>query len=239
MADVLFERLNQALAGMGIQMKSGQIIDASFVSVPVQRNTREENAVIKDGAVPLEWGKTPNKLAHKDVDARWTKKGGQRYYGYKNHVNMDREMKLVAAQACTDASVHDSQMLEAVLRRPEAGGEGVWADSAYRSEAREQRLAEGGHRSQIHERAYRDAPLGAEQRARNTAKSRVRARVEHVFGQMENGMGGMFLRSVGLARAKVGVALMNLAYNLRRIEWLIRSKVFPFTRVTAPVRGAA
>jgi len=84
-----------------------------------------------------------------------------------------------------------------------------------------------------------DAPLGDEQRARNTAKSRVRARVEHVFGQMENGMGGMFLRSIGLARAKVGAALMNLAYNLRRVEWLIRSKVFPFTRVTAPVRGAA
>jgi len=161
------------------------------------------------------------------------------HYGYKNHVNMDREMKLVAAQACTDASVHDSQMLEAVLRGPEAGGEGVWADSAYRSEAQERRLAEGGHRSQIHERAYRGAPLGDEQRARNTAKSRVRARVEHVFGQMENGMGGMCLRSVGLARAKVGVALMNLAYNLRRIEWLIRSKVFPFTRVTAPARGVA
>jgi len=249
LADVLFERLNQTLAGMGIRMKSGQIIDASFVSAPVQRNTREENAVVKEGAVPLEWGKTPNKLAHKDVDARWTKKGGQSYYGYKNHVNMDREMKLVATQACTDASVHDSQMLEAVLRRPEAGGEGVWADSAYRPVCRdsgtgrygaqERRLAEGGHRSQIHERAYRGAPLGAEQRARNTAKSRVRARVEHVFGQMENGMGGMFLRSVGLARAKVSVALMNLAYNLRRVEWLIRSKVFPFTRVTAPVRGAA
>jgi len=86
--------------------------------------------------------------------------------------------------------------------------------------------------------------LSDEQRARNKAKSRVRARVEHVFGQMENGMGGMCLRSVGLARAKVGVALMNLAYNLPedvlgRVEWLIRSKAFPFTRVTEPVLGAA
>ena len=97
----------------------------------------------------------------------------------------------------------------------------------------------GRHGDSDEERAYRDAPLGDEQRARNTARSRVRARVEHVFWQMENGMGGMFLRSVGLARAKVGVALMNLAYNLRRVEWLIRSKVFPFTRVTALVRGAA
>jgi len=83
---------------------------------------------------------------------------------------MDREMKLVAAQACTDASVHDSQILEAVLRGPEEGGEGVWADGAYRSEAQERRLAEGGHCSQIHERAYRDAPLDDEQRAHNQAK---------------------------------------------------------------------
>ena len=74
---------------------------------------------------------------------------------------------------------------------------------------------------------------------RSGTMARGRARVEHVFGQTENGMGGMFLRSVGLARAKVGVALMNLAYNLRRVERLIRSKAFPFTRVTAPVRGAA
>ena len=74
LADALFERLNQALAELGIELKSGQIIDATFVPVPVQRNGRENNALIKAGAVPMQWGQDteqPNKLAHKDTDARW------------------------------------------------------------------------------------------------------------------------------------------------------------------------
>lgn len=233
LAEALFERLNQALAGMGVALKSGQIIDASFVPVPVQRNGREENALIKQGAVPLDWGQTPHKLTQKDVDARWTKKGGQNHYGYKNHINVDKDTKLIAAQACTDASVHDSQVLETVLRKPEQGGASVWADSAYRSEEQEQSLAQSQHRSQIHERAWRNAPLSSDQETANKAKSRVRARVEHVFGHMENSMGGMLLRCIGLARAKLGVALMNLAYNLQRIEVLIRNKVFAFDRITA------
>ena len=239
LAEVLFERLHQSLAGMGVQLKSGQIIDASFVPVPIQRNGREDNALIKEGAVPVAWGKAPHKLAQKDVDARWTKKNGQNHYGYKNHVNVDKDTKLVAAQTCTDASVHDSQVLEAVLREPEAGGDCVWADSAYRSATQEQSLADRHHRSQIHERAWRNGPLSDEQAASNKAKSRIRARVEHVFGHMENSMGGMFLRSIGMARAKVGVALMNLAYNLQRIECLIRNKVFAFGRITAAAGGAA
>ena len=81
LTDALFERLNQALADLGVELKSGQIIDATFVPVPIQRNGRENNALIKSDAVPVEWGKTPAKLAQKDIDARWTKKGGQSHYG--------------------------------------------------------------------------------------------------------------------------------------------------------------
>lgn len=239
LADVLFERLNQVLAGMGVHLKSGQIIDASFVPVPVQRNGREDNALLKDGAVPVAWGESPHKLAQKDVEARWTKKGGQNHYGYKNHINADKDTKLITAQACTDASVHDSQVFETVLRKPEVGGDCVWADSAYRSEAQEHSLADSQHCSQIHERAWRNQPLSEAQHAANQAKSRVRARVEHIFGHMENSMGGMFLRSIGIARAKVGVALMNLAYNLQRIEILIRNQVFAFGRITLPAASTA
>jgi IS5 family transposase len=233
----LFERLNQALAEMGIEIKSGQIIDATFVPVPIQRNGRDNNALIKAGAVPIEWGqdtKQPNKLAHKDTDARWTKKGGQNHYGYKNHINIDKDTKLIASHACTDASVHDSQVLEAVLRDEAVGGKEVWADSAYRSEEQEQSLNDSEHTSQINERAYRGKPLSESQEISNKAKSRVRARVEHVFGHMENSMGGIFIRTIGIARAKVGVTLMNLTYNLCRIEVLIRNKVIGIDRVGAP-----
>ena len=238
LVDALFECLNQALADLGVELKSGQIIDATFVPVPIQRNGRENNEIIKSDAVPIDWGKTPAKLAQKDMDARWAKKGGQHHYGYKNHINIDQATKLITAQACTDASVHDSQVLETVLRDEMTGGKEVWADSAYRSDEQEQSLKSSQHSSQIHERAYRNKPLTQAQELSNTEKSRVRARVEHVFGAMENDMGGIVLRSIGAARAKVGVGLMNLTYNLKRIETLIRLKVFDFNRIGASVARA-
>ena len=234
LVEPLFARLNQALADLGVELKRGQIIDATFVPVPIQRNGRETNAIIKADAVPIEWGKTPAKLAQKDIDARWTKKGGQNHYGYKNHINIDRATKLIAGAVCTAASVHDSQVLDSVLRDEAIGGKEVWADSAYRSDEQEQSLKSSQHESRIHERAYRNKPLTEVQELSNTEKSRVRARVEHVFGTLENDMGGIFLRSIGAARAKVGVGLMNLAYNLTRIEVLIRLKVFDFDRIAAP-----
>ena len=204
---------------------------------PSSATARDNNALIKAGAVPVEWGQDteqPNKLAHKDTDARWTKKGGQNHYGYKNHINIDKDTKLIASHTCTDASVHDSQVLETVLRDESIGGKEVWADSAYRSEEQEQSLRSSEHTSQINERAYRGKPLTEAQEISNKAKSRVRARVEHVFGHMENSMGGIFVRTIGIARAKVGVTLMNLTYNLSRIEVLIRNKVIGIDRVGAP-----
>lgn len=237
LVDPLFDRLNRALADLGVELKSGQIIDATFVPVPIQRNGREDNALIKQDAVPIDWGKTPAKLAQKDIDARWTKKGGQNHYGYKSHINIDRATKLVTAHTTTPAHIHDSQVLKAVLRPEDDGGKEVWADSAYRSDEQEQSLKTGQHESRIHERAYRDKPLTEAQKLSNTEKSRVRARVEHVFGYQTNSMGGIFLRSIGVARAAVGVGLMNLTYNLARIEVLIRLKVFDFKRLGAPAVG--
>ena len=56
--------------------------------------------------------------------------------------------------------------------------------------------------------------------------------MEHVFGHMQNSMGGIFVRTIGIARAKVGVKLMNLTYNLSRIEVLIRNKAISIDRVS-------
>lgn len=237
LTDALFARLHEALADLGVELRSGQIIDATFVPVPVQRNSREENDLIKKDAMPIEWGQSKGKRAQKDIDARWTKKGDRDHYGYKNHINIDKATKLITAHTVTPANVHDSQAFDAVLREPEAGGKTVWADSAYRSSKQEEKLQGSGHDSQIHERAYKDKPLSEAQQASNQRKSETRARVEHVFGAMENEMGGIFLRSIGIARAKVGVGLMNLAYNIKRIETLIRLKVFAFDRVIASTAG--
>lgn len=233
----LLLRFEQALSDLGVKLNSGQIIDASFIPVPIQRNTADENESIKAGQTPEEWKAQPAKLRQKDVDARWTKKGNVSHYGYKNHVNVDAKTKLITAQVSTSAQVHDSQELSNLVRDAQQAGKTLHADSAYRSEEAQADLAQRGIESQIHERAYRNHPLSEEQKERNTVKSKVRARVEHVFGYMENSMAGMHLRSIGLARAKLGVALKNLTYNLCRVEVLIRQKVFEFSRFTTPKMG--
>jgi IS5 family transposase len=234
LVDSLFAKFNEALTGEGVEMKSGQIIDATFIPIPIQRNNREDNKTIKAGEVPASWSETPNKEAHKDTDARWTKKGGVSHYGYKNHVNVDANLKVVTKWTSTDTSVHDSEALEAVLRTPDEGGVNVSADSAYRSEKTEKMLAVKKYNSRIHERAYRAAPLTDEQKALNKEKSSVRARVEHVFGHMQTSLGGMLIRSIGAARAKLNIGLMNLTYNISRVEILIRKGLVSITGVGMP-----
>jgi IS5 family transposase len=233
LVEPLFECLHEALGALGVALKSGQIVDATFVPIPIQRNSREDNALIKANAVPIEWSDKPAMRQQKDIDARWTKKNGQNHYGYKNHINIDRSTKLITRGVCTAAHVHDSQAFAEVLRSAQEGGEQVWADSAYRSQEQEQALPVSGHDSQINERAYKDQPLSEAQTQSNRSKSSVRSRVEHIFATMENECGGIFLRCIGLARAKVGAGLMNLTYNLKRIEVLIRQRVFAFDRVIA------
>jgi len=95
---------------------------------------------------------------------------------------------------------------------------------AYRSEETEQRLGEGGFKSQIHSKGQRGKPLSAHKKRLNRLRSTVRARVEHVFGFQHNSMGGKLIRTIGLARAKTKIALRNLTYNIMRYLQLERRK---------------
>ena len=88
--EALFETFDGYLKDQGYLAMGGQIIDASIVAVPKQRNSREENARIKAGETPAGWEDKPAKRRQKDVEARWTKKHGKSHYGYKNHVNVDQ-----------------------------------------------------------------------------------------------------------------------------------------------------
>src|SRR6516162_10191141 len=170
--------------------------------------------------------KRVRRRAQKDKDARWTKKNDQSFYGYKNHVSVDRKHKIIRRYAETDASVHDSQKLDEVLDKSNTSNE-VWADSAYRSAETEAKLKEQGYKSRIHRRSVRNHTLSERQQAANTTRSRVRARVEHVFADQENGMGGIFVRIVGMARAAAKIGMMNLVYNMRRLVWLERVAAAP------------
>ncbi len=219
--EALFEDFDGYLEKQGYLAMGGQIIDASIVAVPKQRNNRDENAKIKEGETPEGWESKPAKRSQKDTDARWTKKHGKSHYGYKNHVNVDRRHKLVRRYKVTDASVHDSQVVEDILD-PDNTASGVWADSAYRSAEIEAKLKEKGLKSQIHRKGHRNNPLTEREMQGNKARSKVRARVEHVFGAQSNDMGGTLVRSIGLARAKARIGLKNLTYNMRRLVQLER-----------------
>src|SRR6266404_4698492 len=224
--DQLFERFGQHLEAAGYIARGGQIIDATIVSVPKQRNTKEENEAIKAGKTPQGWEKQPAKNAQKDTDARWTKKNDESFYGYKNHVGVDKAHKLIRKWDATDAAVHDSQKLDDVLDFSNTGKE-VWADSAYRSVQIEAGLKEKGFQSRIHRRAARNRPLSERQKSANTTRSKVRARVEHVFGHQQGSMGGKIVRTIGIVRARFKIGMMNLGYNIRRLVQLERVAAAP------------
>lgn len=216
----LFVDFELHLSDEGFMAKKGQIVDATFVEAPRQRNNREENATIKAGDIPASFAENPAKLRQKDTDARWAKKNNEDHYGYKNHISIDNKNKLIREYEVTSAEVHDSNILLEILT--DNTSKDVWADSAYRSDDNELMLSVCEYRSRIHERGYRNKPLTEKQQARNSKKSKIRARVEHVFGSISNEQDGLHLRVIGKLRAAAKIGLTNLVYNLRRFETLRR-----------------
>ncbi len=133
LVDVVFNLFLKELEQLGLIVNEGKIIDASFIEVPKQRNSREENKQIKEGETPKSFDENPNRKEQKDLDARWTKKNNVSYFGYKNHIKADAKSKLIVKYEITDASVHDSQTLENLLDEKDAD-EDFYGDSAYRGQ---------------------------------------------------------------------------------------------------------
>jgi IS5 family transposase len=211
---------------------SGQIVDASLVPAPKQRNTEGEREAIKSGKSAMEiWPNEPNKAVQKDTDARWTLKiGGKvRYradgtplpmialpvFGYKSHISIDRRFGFIREMAVTSASAADGRLLRHVVSTDNTGSE-VWADSAYRSKRNEQWLSDRMLASRIHRRKPKGKPMPKATARANAAKSSIRAHVEHVFAHQKNRF-GLFIRTIGLARAEAKLALCNLVYNFNRL----------------------
>ncbi len=217
----LFDTFGATLEKQGVITKAGTIIDASFVEVPRQRNTKEENEMIKNGKTPPDWSSQPRKLSQKDTDARWTKKNKETVYGYKNHVRADAEFVLITDYTVSSASVHDSQELPNLVNETKSA-EAIFADSAYKSTKTDERLAEMGIENFIHEKGARNRPLNELHKGLNRLKSQIRCAIEHIFGCVENSMGGPELEYIGHARISTGIGLSNLSYNFLRYIQLIK-----------------
>lgn len=217
----LFTKFNLLLESNNLIAQEGKIIDASFVEAPRQRNSKEKNDQIKQGKGAELWKDAPHKKRQKDIDACWTKKNNQSYYGYKNHAKVDNKHKFIDTYTTTDASVHDSQTLDELLRENDKG-QSLWADSAYTGNKQDKTIKKYQMVNKVNEKGYKNKPLTAVQVATNKEKSKTRARVEHVFGFMENSMNRLYVRSIGIKRATGFVGLVNLVYNLFRYEQINR-----------------
>ena len=215
LVEELFALFLKQLESLNLVVNEGKIIDASFVEVPRQRNSREENAQIKQGEIPSRISKNPHVQSQKDTDARWTKKNKVSFFGYKNHVKQDSVSKLVVKYKVTDASVHDSQATDDLLDEKDRG-EDFYADSAYSGEPQEKIIAGKEMINKVCEKGARNHPLTEEQKESNREKSRIRSRVEHIFGFIEMNMNEMYIQCIGIRRATAIIGLMNLTYNMYR-----------------------
>jgi IS5 family transposase len=108
--------------------------------------------------------------------------------------------------------------------KPLFDGQGAYADSAYVGKEIDAELRKRKYDPQICEKGFRNKPLTEEQKASNRVKSKVRCRIEHVFGEQKMRMKDETLRTIGLARAKFWIGMRNLMYNMSRLVSLMRVK---------------
>lgn len=234
----LFVRFDQAVRAAGYIPMSGQIVDASLVAAPKQRNSDEEKQAIKAGRIPQEWKDKPAKLRQKDRDARWTVKYTKAkpredgslpavdlaipLFGYQNHISIDRGFGFIRKWTASDAAAYAGRLLRhGLLDKTNTAG-GVWADTGYRSQKNEKFIARNGFASHVHRKKPKGKPMPEAVRRANNAKSKVRARVEHVFAEQKDRM-HLFIRTIGIARATIKIGMTNLVYNIKRLIFLRRA----------------
>jgi IS5 family transposase len=190
----LFKAFESALLELGLTASPGKIVDASIVETKrSHRKTDGEGESIEPGP-------------------RWTKKRNKAYFGLKNHIKVNAESKLIEDYEATPADIHDSIKIDA--RADEERDGSIHADSAYAG--REEGLLDKGIEPLFNRRAYRNRPLTEEDKAHNKKLSKVRARVEHIFGFQSNSMGSGRLRTLDWERGCFQIGMGNLVYNLFR-----------------------
>ena len=190
----LFKAFESALLELGLTASPGKIVDASIVETKrSHKKSDDETQSLKPGP-------------------RWTKKRNKSYYGLKNHIKVNAESKLIEEYETTPADIHDGSKIDALADGVRDGS--IHADSAYIG--REDDLLEKEIQPHFNRRAYRNRPLTDEDKAHNRKLSKVRARVEHIFGFQANSMGGARLRTLDWERGCFQIGMGNLVYNLFR-----------------------
>lgn len=189
--------VNTYLAENGLAVSRGTIVDATLIDAPTS---------------------TKNKEKKRDPDMHQTKKGNQWYFGMKVHVGVDSKTKLIHSVAVTAANVHDSQLLEDLLHGDETR---VWGDAAYSGQTEVLGQYAPHAKDFTQKKGARHRSLSSVERQRNRTKSRVRAKVEHVFHVMKRQFTYTKVRYRGLDKNANHVfaacALINLVMAKKRL----------------------
>lgn len=203
----IFELINQQLEAKGLMIKKGTIVDASILpssTRPLSNEKREELA--------------ENPSPHIDTDAKSTRKGGTYYFGYKGHIGVDVESKLIRKLTFTPANAHDSTQTEKLVSYDEKAlfGDKAYADGHHKYSARHYGWFYG-----VLDKARRGQPLSNAQKKRNRKLSRVRSAVEHPFAWMKTKANLVAMRAKNQARNRLRFVFGCIGWNVSRAKFLL------------------
>lgn len=210
----LFAEILRQIEKEGLVLRRGTLIDASLVAAAVKppKPPKEEQPPGPDG-------RPPSKLvdSERDPDARWTKKGGKRHFGYKTHVGVDQGSGIIRRVRLTHAAVNDTVPADELISGDEKV---VYADMAYDKHERRAGLAARGIKPRLMFRPNKHHPLTPRKKRYNEAVGRRRAPVEQVFARLKGIYRWARVRYLGLARNYAHLRLLCLAMNLKRMAVL-------------------
>ena len=190
LGQALFAKVGEVLQARGLKVGTGTIVDATIIGAP---------------------SSTKNKDKKRDPEMHQTRKGKQYYFGMKMHIGVDSQTGLVHSAVVTAANVHDKHPLPDLLHGSE---QEVWGDSAYASQHALIHSKAPQATDHTNRRVREGSPTEALDRLVNRAKSKVRARVEHVFAVVKRLWGFNKVRYRGLAknatRSFVTLGLANI-----------------------------
>jgi IS5 family transposase len=193
----MLDTVNRYLESKGIRITTGTMVDATIISAP---------------------SSTKNSSGKRDPEMHQTRKGNQWYFGAKAHIGVDSKETVVHSVATTAASVADKHMLPELLHGEERK---VWGDGGYQGQSETIRAAAPRAQDMTCRRTKYKNYVDEEARRKNTAKSRVRAKVEHPFRILKRVFGFTRLRYRGIFKNHQWIcaafALVNLYQHRNRL----------------------
>jgi transposase, IS5 family len=203
LGEELFATVGQVLQARGLKVGTGTIVDATIIGAP---------------------SSTKNADKARDPEMHQTRKGQQWYFGMKMHIGVDSRTGLAHSAVVTAANVHDKHPLPDLLHGNE---QRVYGDSAYASQKDLIESKAPLAKDFTNQRVRRGGEVDEAERSKNRNKSRVRARVEHVFGVVKRLWGFTKVRYRGLAknatRSFVALGLANVYLARRVLDGQVRA----------------